>query len=437
MPKLTNTHKTLLLLFLLHVLTRVLFMGITGFSNHYDLQIDSYWLVELGYRVLDANFDFTIDRFVASPLYPMVLGIFRWCWGEGAWQVPLTVFQVLLAAYSGLWLYKATLLLLGRRDVALLASIWYAIFPFTLYFTHTFSQESIFQSLWIACIYYLLLSLHHQRLVYVVYAALLFTLAYLTKSHILLFSPFIPIIYLHYYGHSVRSWTYSAVFALIALVGSLPYGLYQHSVGNGYVLSSNGAGCLFYLGNTQAGYRLIADPPKQGTLDYAKMKILLSTAGYFNGSPERYEYILAQPQSIKQQLFVQDAQQWINHHFAQFVVLKLYDLYYFLLPSFNYHYYSFANWLVSLLLCLPLYVFAFRSIWVLLRQKNKAVIPILYIFVTMVLFSTIFYTQNRFRTITLEPFYMVYAAWSLAPLLAKLPIVNTAWAKLHIIFGVK
>jgi hypothetical protein len=36
----------------------------------------------------------------------------------------------------------------------------------------------------------------------------------------------------------------------------------------------------------------------------------------------------------------------------------------------------------------------------------------------MVLFSVVFYVQNRFRTITLEPFYLIYAAYA-ATLLAE------------------
>jgi hypothetical protein len=38
----------------------------------------------------------------------------------------------------------------------------------------------------------------------------------------------------------------------------------------------------------------------------------------------------------------------------------------------------------------------------------------------MVIFSVVFYVQNRFRVITIEPFYLIYASFGLSHIVHKI-----------------
>jgi hypothetical protein len=53
------------------------------------------------------------------------------------------------------------------------------------------------------------------------------------------------------------------------------------------------------------------------------------------------------------------------------------------------------------------------GIFVALRRNFRYHFWILALVLSMVIFSVGFYVQNRFRTITLEPFYILYAAFGI------------------------
>jgi hypothetical protein len=425
--------KTDVLLFTLHLLTRSLFISYIGFYENYYLQPDSFWLVPFADKAMRGDFDFEMERFIASPLFPVVGGLFKLLFSS-YWDTALVVFQLLLASLSGVYIYKTGELLFQSKKIALLASLIFAFFPLTFWFTHTFSQESIFQALFIFAFYFLLKSLIYSNLKQVIVSAIFFSLAYLTKSHLLVFSIFIPLIFFHWFGFTAKTFIYSSIFAIISLLFSLPYGLYHLNRHQSYVISSNGAGYQFYLGNTEAGYRTVVDVPHKSSEDYQKIKYINSTAGYFNGSQAHYDSILRLSQKEKQTIFFKEAIQWIKANPKKFVILKMYDTLFFLVAGVNWQHYSFEEWLFSFLLSLPIYVFAYWSIIKQLKVNPKLTYPILYLLITMFLFSTVWYVQNRFRTITIESFYILYSAVIFFSFIEKIPILNRIFASIYAFF---
>ncbi len=404
--------RTLFLLFFVHLLTRLLYVNISGIFNNYNLQCDSLWLVNFADEVVKGNFNFDIGRFIASPLFPIVCGLFKVLFHE-QWAFYLILFQILLSACSGLYIFRIAFVLFRDKNLALFSSLIFAFFPMTIWYVHTFSQESIFQSLLIMSIYYLLSSVKYSRIIDTVKAAVLFSLAYLTKSHILIFSLFIPLMYFHMHGLSKRTILHSFIFSLIAIIFSIPYGVYQYKTNGSYVVSSNGAGYQFYLGNTEAGYKTIVDVPKSGTPDYERMKDITVHAGYFNGSKNHYDFILHLPQRLKQKEFYKDAIKWISLNPGKFIKMKMYDIALFIIPGVSFRHYSFLNWISTFIFCAPFYYFGYLFIFKCCRRKFAEHSCIFYLFVTMLIFSTCWYVQNRFRTITLEPFYIIYASYYL------------------------
>ena len=379
--------RTLFLLFFVHLLTRLIFINVTGVFNNYSHQCDSYWLVKFADIASNGNFNFDIGRFIASPLFPSVCAAVK-IFSAEYWAFYMILFQVL-------------------------------IFPMTMWYVHTFSQEMLFQGMLIISIYYLLLSLKSVRLIDTVKAAIFFSLAYLTKSHILLFTLFIPLIYFHAFRFKKPTFRLTAIFAIVVFAFSIPYGLYQYERNGTYVLSSNGAGYQFYLGNTEAGYKTIVDVPEKKTEEFLKLKDITKNAGYFNGSKEKYTNLLLENQKTKQHEFYLEAFHWIKNHPIKFIKLKIYDAIFFFIPGVSFRHYNLSDWLLSFIISLPIYFYAYKSIFKQTTSNFKEHSWIFYLTFSMLIFSTFWYVQNRFRTITLEPFYIIYASFYLNKYLNK------------------
>ncbi len=412
-------NKTAPFLFSIHLLTRLAFAFALGLGNNYALQTDSYELVRIGLEAASGDLNFELERFIVSPLYSTIVAISNLLFGDH-WAVFLLLFQLAISALSGVYIYKIAALVFQDRKVALLASLLFAVFPLTLWFTHTFSQESLFQSLFIFSLYHLIAALEKKRMKHVVYSAILFSLAYLTKSHILLFSLFIPLLFWHVFKRSKTTMIYSFIYAGIALVCSLPYGLYTYGKYGSYIISSNGAGYQFYLGNTEAGYKTIVDVPDKGTADYLKMKDITVHAGHFNGSDSSYKATLQLPQREKQMHFIREARRWISENPTKFMELKMNNLVLFFMPGVSWRHYTVTTWLATLMLSLPIYIGAYVSLTRLLKQGDWRVAPLAYLMLAMLIFSIVWYVQNRFRSITLEPVYIVYAALPLWVLIQRI-----------------
>lgn len=401
-----NEHRTVLLLFFTHLITRSIFVLIVGFDNNFNHQPDSFELVKMADDLIAGDWSFSWERFIVSPLFPVVCAGFKLLFGTG-WAAALTVFQVVLAAVSGVYLYRLAILLLGNARTALLASLLFAVFPLTLWFVHTFSQESLFQSLLIITIYHLVKAIRTNQIEHLVLAAVLFSITYHIKSHILLFAPFIPL--LLYRSGNINAWLVrSFLFASICVLSGIPFGLHQLKVNDTFVFSSNGAGFQFYMGNSEMGYRTIVDVPKKGTEAAWQMK-QPDAVGYFNDI-DRFKEIMALPQAEKQKECFREGVAWIRANPGKATELKLYNTFFFLMPGVSFRHYDLKPWLLSFLLSFPLYLAAYSGLLIQLRHDPKRARPILYLFLSMLIFSVVFYVQNRFRTITLEPsFYCIYA----------------------------
>lgn len=413
-----------LLIFIIHLVSRTIFILLNGFFNNYGLQADSIWLVEFGLRnAANLNFNFELERFVASPLFPSLVGILKIVFGEN-WNVMLIIFQLFLSALSGVYIYRIGCLLFDRK-VGIVATLIYSVFPMTLWYTNTFSQECIFQVMFILFMFYFIKSLKDSSLYLVLLSSLFFSLAYLTKSHILLFSIFIPLIYFHFYGFNTKTILYSTIFASVALIFSIPYGIYSLKNHRQYIISSNGAGYQFYLGNTEAGYKTVVNVPIKGTEEFRKLQNITVTAGYFNGSQTHYDSILALPQKEKQSVFFKEGINWIKANPVKFIELKIYNAILFLAPGVSWRHYSFYNWIFSFMISLPIYLLAYYAVFKLHKIGSINLVFILYIFMSMLLFSLVWYVQNRFRTITIEPFYIIYAGYVINGFIEKkMPAAN-------------
>jgi hypothetical protein len=167
--------------------------------------------------------------------------------------------------------------------------------------------------------------------------------------------------------------------------------------------------------------------PDKNSVEFKKIQNINVTAGYFNGSQNNYDSLLKLPQNEKQNKFFSESFNWIQNNPLKFIELKVYNILFFLVPGVSWRHYTFLNWLFSFVLGAPIYFFAYYSMIRLFKSKNKNFVFIFYIFCSMFLFSTIWYVQNRFRTITIEPFYIVYAAYAMNELIEKKFSTLNSW----------
>lgn len=326
------------------------------------------------------------------------------------WSLGLVISQLIISALSGVYLFKlAALLFPDDRRVALWAAAVFAVFPLTLWWVHTFCTEMLFQSLFIISVYYFVLSFKMKQLKFAALSAAIFSVVFLTKSHILLFTPFIAAAYLIAVGPASRGMLYALCFAAITTAATLPFGIYNLYRNGQYVLASNGLRFHFYTGNSEFGYASIVRVPPPNTSDFIMLRNM--NIAHFNGAV--HDSIMELPQKVKQRLYLEQSLQWIKNNPEKFAVMKAYNLFRFLIPGVSIKQYPLVQWLLSFLISLPVYVLGYAGIGKALKENFKTHFFMLGIFLALLFFSVVFYSQNRFRTITLEPFYILYAAYGI------------------------
>ena len=391
-------------IFISFLLVRIVFIGV---SEKFGLELDrdsilydrqSTAIIEHG------DFDFQALQFTMAPLYSCYQAVHKLIFGA-YWKWSLGLVQLLLCSFTGVILFRTAKRLFDRATAIVSAAV-YCVFPLTLVWVNTFAQDMPFQINLIFFVYVLMIALEKDSWKWTAFAASLFAITFLTKSHILLFAPFVPLMmWVNMRGTAMRRVAHAGLFALISFAFTLPYGLYQYNKHGQYVLSSTGQGGHFLWGHNEDTYRFIVDPPPLGSdehrrilnMDFLVVRELKDTLATV-GVKER------------QAIFMDAAMKWCRANPAKVRKLAAYDLWYFLFPGVNYHLYSFTNWLVTFLLSLPIYVLAYIGIYQALRANWRKHLYLVGLIVCMLVFSVGFFVQNRFRTITLEPYYIIYAS---------------------------
>lgn len=383
---------------LFYLVVRVTFFIIAPFDR-YELATDSYRIHELVDQTLKGNFDYDIGRFIVAPLYQVFWALHKWLF-PNAWEYTLLISQWLIQAMGGVYLWRLGLLLFNKK-VAILSTIFYGLYPFALIWSATFSTEAVFSSVFIGSIYFLVKAFQFNKWRDVIRSACFFSLSFLLKSHVLLFAPFVVIYFFTKKGHWFLAFRHSLIYAAICLLFTIPYGQFSYRHFGVYVLSSNGAPFHFYTGNSDFGYRTVVDVPAQGSEEFIALQKM--EFARFNGPI--HDSIMQLPQKEKQQLYAAQAKGWVMHNPMKFAEMKAYNAFLFVVPGFSFRHYPMPTWLFSFLVMLPIYIGAYYMMWKL-RGIHRFMRGM---FWSMALFAVVFYVQNRFRTLTLEPFYVLYA----------------------------
>lgn len=382
---------------------------------------DSDRYIKLSNQILEGNFDMDVGAFLTAPFYPWLLAAFKYLFGE--WNlVIMSSFQIILEALSGLFLLKMVCILFGKEKyIYRIVVVLYALNPITFYYCYAIGQESIFQSTLIISMYFFLKTIKGDRLTDIVWFSLIFSVNFLTKSHVLLIVPFFILNWFwqskHYYSAIYKTF----LFVIIIGLSSLPNGLYNLQKHKTYTLSSDGLAMFLYYGNSEFAYRLHLEKqtnhlvfPDSSSTDKAFQ--LLSEFIYF----EEYSSSISQKRLNKlpiyperHRIYLESSFSWIKNNTYKWMQLKTFSVVHFLIPGINKSHASFPKWIVVLLWSTLLYGFGYYGLWIGFRKDKQKHVWLISIILALLFFAVLFGLPNRFRVITFEPFIILYAGFGL------------------------
>jgi 4-amino-4-deoxy-L-arabinose transferase-like glycosyltransferase len=389
--------------FTLFFVSRWVFSFFFG-SDHFSRATDAYRIEQAVDAMLLGQFDLNIGRFIVAPLYPFFWAAHKWMFGQH-WPLALLVSQWIVIAVGACFFYALAARLFNRR-VAALATLGYAFFPTMLVWSDSFSSEAIFPSVFILSLFFLVEVAYRGKGSDLFWSALFFSFSFLLKSHVLLFAPAIIWYLFRVIASRKKALLFSVAYGALCLVATLPYGAYTLKKHGTYTLAGNGAHFHFYTGHSEFGYRSIVDVPPQDSDAFVALKQM--DFSRFNGA--QHDSLMQLPVAERQHAFGAWAIAWMKENPLKTAELVVYNTVFFLMPGVSFRHYPAQIWLALFLLSLPIYFGAYAALrWLILHpQKHHAFFVAL--FVTMLLFSMVFYVQNRFRTLTIEPIFIMYAA---------------------------
>jgi len=404
-------------IFLLFFITRFLFLKISGFDN-FQLQPDSIWFNDQSNEVLRGNFNLLRPLFITAPFFTYFQAFIKFLFSTN-WLFVLELLQLAIASISGVYFYKLSKLILKNEASSLISSIIFCFYPPTLWLVGTFTQDIWFQSFLIIFFYFFIRSLQNNCLKNLVISAIFFSLTFLTKSHILIFSVFIPIIiYLKKNIFFYKKIKFIILFILISFTATLPYGIYNLIVNKTYVISTNGVGGTLLVGRNEEAY-----------LNHVKLneitneqRIRFRDTNYTIFDQIRPKLKDLNPSQI-QNLYLNESIKWILSNKKKNLELTLNHIKRFFTPGLSKYWQPYNVWVISLIISAPLYILAYISIFRFLIIDFRENVWILGLALSILIFSAIFYFSGRFRVITLEPYYIIFASYYISNII-KLILKN-------------
>ncbi|MDA9782557.1 glycosyltransferase family 39 protein [Gammaproteobacteria bacterium] len=374
-----------------------IFSGIDNFDGP-----DNYRYLVQSDAILKGNFNLEEKLFITAPLFPYLLAFFKWAFASN-YIIALEAFQIFLSSISVIFLMLTSNLIFNNKRVALLTGLVFSMHPITLYYAHQFSQESIFESLFIISIYFFSLFLSTRRYIDLIIFSIIYSLALLTKSIILLIFPFLILAMLFKFRLSAKTILQVCSSVLIIFVLTLPYGVYNKIVNNSYVIASSGQGGHFLTGHNDDFYTYVTNPPAKDSAEYQRLANM-----EYKIFDELDEKVKDRDHKYQQDTYLNAGIKWSLENPSKALELTWINFRNFVTPGFNFFHHPFHLWLLTFLMSLPIFIMAYLEIVRMLLAKPYDHLVIVSIFFGMLSVALIFYAQNRYRAVTIEPYYLIY-----------------------------
>ncbi len=409
-----STFQQSLIVFFSFICVRYIFRLVHPADN-FELFADSYRYDILSDRILSGNYDLDFIAFIIAPLYPYTMAAFKFIFGD-FWMSFLEGYQFFIIALSGVALFKLTRLLFKTKSVSWLATFIYLVYPFTFYYNFTFTQETCFQAYFVIAMYFFVLYKEQLNIKALTLSSLFFSLSFLTKSHILLYAPFLAFILLFANGKLSfnKRLSHVILFTSICLLLTIPHGLVNKKIHGIYTFSSLGLTTFFHNGHSQYYYDYLFGEPTENPNEY--LNYIFNPDFEFDG----YGKINSLPHKEKGPIHFQLALEWIKENPSKNLKIQWHNVLSFLRPGLSYGRYSFGMWLMGIVCSLPIYLLGYYGIYLGFKENRFKHLWIVFLIFTIFCFYFFFMAQNRFRSISLDAFFIVYASYAIVELKNRL-----------------
>lgn len=390
-----------ILLFLCCFISRVLFKLLSGYNN-FELFTDSIRYDNLSNEIIAGQANMDIVAYLSAPLYSYTLALIKLLTGEN-WQFTAVAYQFTLVSISAVYIYKISFSLFNNKHLATFASLAYIFYPLTLWYNFTLTQETSFQSFLIIALFYLLQAAKHHDFKHIIKGAVFYSLALLTKSHIILLLPFIILVLV--IGKRFKQ---IVILLTILFIATLPHGLTNYNKHGVYTLSSHGNASFFLLAHSDQTYPCLlksAGDKKEFSSGGCDPTFVFDINYDFVGHGKVNALSVAERNKKRFEL----AFNWILDNPNKFIELKIFGLKRFILPGLDWYQFKFSFWLVSLLIGLLIYIPGYWALYKGLRSNWQNHIFMLALILICAAIFIVFFPVNRFRVITMEPLLIVYA----------------------------
>lgn len=389
-------------LFILCLIVRILFKVVSGYDN-FELFVDAYRYDILSTQILHGNYDLDIVAYLSAPLYSYTLAAIKLLFSD-YWQAIAVTYQFILISISAAYIYKITLHLFENKLQSIVASLMYIFYPLTLWLNFTFTQETTFQAYFIFFIYHFLKCTKERNNKHLLLSTLFFSLALLTKSHILILIPFLSFIFL-----VNKNLKYAILFPFIIFLYTIPHGLVNLKMHDVYTFSSHGNASFFLLGHSDQTYYCLTE--RAGELGefsvYGCDPSFVFDTDYVDPIYGKMNQL---PVRQRDQIRKEMAFSWIKNNPSKYLDLKLIGIERFILPGLDRRQYRKSYWLLSFIMGLMIYVPAYFYLYKKLKDNWKEHLLLPSIIIIIGAIFIVFFPVNRFRVITLEPLLIVYAS---------------------------
>ena len=199
---------------------------------------------------------------------------------------------------------------------------------------------------------------------------------------------------------------------------TIPYGFYNLKANGVYVFSSNGFGGLFILGHNEDAYINHIKTPNINSVEAKRLKSV--DYKIFKNLEDKISK--SSPSEI-QEIYLKEGLKWIEENPVKFRELLIFNFKRFFTPGLHKSWYDHNTWLLSFILSSPIMIFGYLGLILILKNFRENA-WILYIFLSLLIFSLIFYYQGRFKVITLDPLLILLSAYSLKKVVINLFLNN-------------
>lgn len=405
--------------FLLFLLSRFLYWVFSP-MNYLTSIKDVLRYDKMSQQILNGNYNLDIGSFIVAPFYPFFVAATKFFFGIH-WLIAVGWIQNIVAALAGIYLLKILNTLTSNIAAKYWLSTLYTVYPFTLIYTYAVLQESLFQSFYIIACYYFLQTLkpHLAQPLAVLKFSFIFSLAFLTKSHILLGVPIVFLLWFLLKENIFLTFKKVTLFCIICGIMTLPNGIYNYKKNGVYTLSSDGFAMFFFWGQSEYAYKRDVLGTSINELFEAKT-LERDTAYLLDIEGERFfedpsgvsaQRLLLLPRGKnRDKYFWKSAFDWIKSHPEDYFWLKMAHFRHGIVPGVSSLSYPFKTWLLVLIVTAPIYFLGYISLFKHLKQDFRNHAWSLLPFGSLLLLCSIAVCSTRFKIITVEPLLLVYTA---------------------------